>query len=158
METVGDKWRRRQVEVETGGDRWRWSAASQLSEDLQILSSSRNLTPSIDDSKRILALNQVHVIRGGAGHGSVVQHKAPPYSTNISRDVTMKPSLKLSPHSCSWTLKDEPTAEGSVPHPLGDDSAWRPAAVHGLIQSVSVEHQTIVKTSGDDVHLENKQN
>lgn len=52
------------------------------------------------------------------------------------------------------------TVEGSVPHPLGDDSARRPIVVHrqGLVQSVSVEHQTVVKASSYDVHLTKTKN
>lgn len=56
-------------------------------------------------------------------------------------------------------LKKALTLEGPVPHPPGDVSARRPAIGqgHGLVQSVTVQHETVVKTSSDYVHLEDKQ-
>ena len=47
------------------------------------------------------------------------------------------------------------TVEGSIPHPLGDDYSWRPFGRHrqGLVQSLSVEHQAVVKASSYNVHL-----
>lgn len=64
-----------------------------------------------------------------------------------------------------WSNADKPlrrlTVEGSIPHPLGDDFSWRPLVRRrphrqGFIQSVSVEHQPVVKASSYDVHLQTK--
>lgn len=48
------------------------------------------------------------------------------------------------------------TLKGSVPHPVGDHLPRRPRAggAHGFVERMRVEHQAVVETSGDDVHLE----
>lgn len=62
---------------------------------------------------------------------------------------------------CIWLLCDQIyrhmalTVVGSIPHPLGDDLSRGTTARrrHGLVQGVSVEHQAVVETSRNNIHL-----
>lgn len=51
------------------------------------------------------------------------------------------------------------TVEGAIPHPHSDIFNWWPFSRwrQGLVESVNVEHQAVIKTSSDDVHLEEKE-